>query len=438
MRYWLLLSTTLVALALSACDTIGQNVRVPQSPMLASLERKSGLIAYLGLDGNVYTIDQAGGKQQMITQDAFANEGGESRSYNFPTWSMEDSKLAYVRFDLQQNGKTTASILATDGDREEPRELYSSQDHMPIYLYWSPDGEWLSFLSAKEGTRSLAMQIAPAAGGEASLVDTGNPLYWAWSPESMQIMAHVGGSAATNPGVARLSLLELEPIVREVGLGIAPTNFQAPVYSPDGKYALLAGDSGRGRQELLLTNSTGQLQHVITEYEGNISFDWAPKGDYAAFLTSNTDNQTLSFLDLSKPSEPEIFETEAQNAIGFFWAPDGKKVAIFEYRLQSEAAEGEAQSLENSSFWLDTFVAEARTGEREYIGSFQPTEPFLDVLRFNDQYQRSTTIWSPNSVYLVVSSVVGDGTEGLFIVPASGDFDPRFLTEGRLGIWSWE
>ena len=30
---------------------------MPQSPLLSSLERKSGLIAYIGLDGNIYTID---------------------------------------------------------------------------------------------------------------------------------------------------------------------------------------------------------------------------------------------------------------------------------------------------------------------------------------------------------------------------------------------
>jgi len=48
----------LIALLVSAC--LPQNVQVPQSPLLSTLERKSGRIAYIGVDGNIYTSDQAG------------------------------------------------------------------------------------------------------------------------------------------------------------------------------------------------------------------------------------------------------------------------------------------------------------------------------------------------------------------------------------------
>jgi hypothetical protein len=48
------------------------------------------------------------------------------------------------------------------------------------------------------------------------------------------------------------------------------------------------------------------------------------------------------------------------------------------------------------------------------------------------------TIWSPDSNYLVVSAVASAEQQGLFIVPASGDYDPRFLAEGNVGFWSWK
>lgn len=437
----LLLTLILGSLLIAACDSIGQGIQIPQSPLLAAVERKSGLIAYLGPDGNVYTIDQAGGKLNMVTDDAHAAQSGVQRFYDFPTWSLEDNKLAFVGFDVREDGSTSASIFATDKKAEEAQEIYSSDAHVPFYLYWSPDGEWVSFLSSTQGTSTMAMQIAPAEGGETSVVDTGRPYYWAWSPRNPEVIAHAGGSAAINPSEARLSLVETEPVIRETGLGIQPTNFQAPAYSPDGEYVLLAGATG-GQQQLILADAAGHIQSTLTNFDGSIAFDWAPEGDFAAYLTADADNQALvgdlTFLDLRKPDQPELVSTEAEDVMGFFWAPDGKKLAFFVPVILSEAAEGEEQTAENTRFLLELHVAEPKSGESDRIAAFQPTQTFLNIFPFFDQFQRSTTIWSPDSRYLVVSALANENTQGLFIVPASGDFEPRFLTEARVGFWSWD
>ena len=433
----LILSSWLIA----ACGSIGQGVQIPQSPLLAALERKSGLIAYLGPDGNVYTIDQAGGKLNMVTDDAQSTEGGARRFYDFPAWSLEDSKLAFVGFNVQPNGTTTASIYATDKKAEGAREIYSSDAHAPFYLYWSPDGEFVSFLSSSRGTAVMAMQIAPAEGGETTVVDTGSPYYWAWSPGGTQVIAHAGGSVARNPSGARLSLVETDPVIRETGLGIRPTNFQAPAYSPDGEFVLLAGAAG-DEQQLILADSTGRVQRTLLDYEGAIAFGWAPKGNYAAYLTADASRQTLvgelTFLDLRTPEEPKHIRIQAEDVMGFFWAPDGKKLAYFVPVMLSQAAEGEQQTAENTRFLLELHIAEPKSGDTERIAAFQPTETFLNIFPFFDQYQRSVTIWSPDSRNLVISAMANESTQGLFIVPVSGDFEPRFLAEGRLGFWSWD
>ncbi|MEE9216872.1 MAG: hypothetical protein V3U32_05485 [Anaerolineales bacterium] len=436
----LLPALVLGGLLIAACGSISQTIRVPQSPLLAALERKSGLIAYLGPDGNIYTIDQAGGKMNMVTEDAHGAEGGVRRFYDFPAWSQEDNKLAFVGLDIQENGSATARIFATDKKAEGAREIYTSESHVPFFLYWSPNGEWVSFLSTTQGSTTMAMQIAPVEGGESSVVDTGRPYYWAWSPQGTEVIVHAGGSVAVNPSGARLSLVKMEPAIRETGLGIQPTNFQAPVYSPDGEYVLLAAAAG-AQQQLILTDSSGRLQRVLVDYEGNIAFDWAPKGNFAAYLTSEPNSQALvgdlTFLDLRKPNDPKFITTEATDVMGFFWAPDGKKLAFFVPLVVSEAAEGEEQTAENTRFLLELYIAEPKTGDFKRIAAFQPTPTFLNIFPFFDQYQRSVTIWSPNSRYIVVSAVASEEVQGLFIVPASGDFEPRFLTEGRLGFWSW-
>ena len=431
----LILLLILGSLFIGACGAVGQGIQIPQSPLLAAVERKSGLIAYLGPDGNVYTIDQGGGKLNMVTEDANLTDVGAQRFYDYPTWSPEDNKLAFVGFDVVDDGISNSRIFATNRKAEQAQEIYSSDAHVPFYLYWSPNGDWVSFLSSAPGTTAMAMQIASAEGGESSVVDTGRPYYWAWSPNDAQVIAHAGGSAAANPNGARLSLVELEPGIRETGLGIRPTEFQAPVYSPNGEHVLLAGETGNQKQ-LILADSSGRMERVLADYDGSIAFDWAPKGNFAAYRTVSSDSQApvgqLTFLDLRRPDRPEAIQTEAEDVLGFFWAPDGKKLAYFVPVILTGEGEGEQQIL------LELHIAQPKSGETEWITRFIPTPTFLNIFPFFDQYQRSATIWSPDSRNIVVSAVAGENTEGLFIVPASGDFEPRFLTEGRLGFWSWD
>src|SRR5205085_11188417 len=85
-----LVLSTLLALALSAC--LPEGVRVPQSPLSAILERKTGLIAYLSSAGNIYTIDQGAGHKTNVTTDAFADEKN-FMSYALPTWSPASQLL---------------------------------------------------------------------------------------------------------------------------------------------------------------------------------------------------------------------------------------------------------------------------------------------------------------------------------------------------------
>src|ERR1700745_1042065 len=76
----------LLALLVSAC--LPDGLRVPQNQLSGLLERKSGLIAYLGTDGNIYTIDQAGQRKTQITKDAFVSNT-DFMFYGLPTWSPD-------------------------------------------------------------------------------------------------------------------------------------------------------------------------------------------------------------------------------------------------------------------------------------------------------------------------------------------------------------
>ncbi len=93
---WLVGFWFTLLLAVTACGP--QGMHMPESPLLSALERKSGLIAYVGVDGNIYTINQAGGDKASITQDATlqSEDDGIRLSYFLPTWSPDAKQFAFI------------------------------------------------------------------------------------------------------------------------------------------------------------------------------------------------------------------------------------------------------------------------------------------------------------------------------------------------------
>ncbi|MGH2626957.1 MAG: TolB family protein [Anaerolineales bacterium] len=431
----------LSALALAGCRPEG--LRLPQSSLLSVFERQSGQIAYLGGDGNVYITDQGARRQTKLTTDARAVPDADGRivRYDLPTWSSQDRRLAFMRVRAVQGGGLTASLLGASAGAGDPVEVFRSATDIPIYLYWSPDGEWISFLTGGIGGGALALRVVAAAGGEVSVVDTGRPYYWAWSPRERAIFAHVGGSAGDGAGKARLSFLSLDEPITEVALSQEPGMFQAPAFSPDGESLLFATDLESGAGGLMLATAAGEIRSVVAEFPGAIAFAWAPQGHKVAYIASRAPGQILPgdlyFLDLEDPENPIRIDTEAESVVAFFWAPDGERLAYLVPVIYGPEGAAAQSDIPVSQILLALYVADARGEGRKLLGTFRPTQAMLQIIPFFDQYQRSATIWSPDGNYLVISSAIGSEGEGVFVVPSSGSIDPRFLVDGRLAFWSW-
>jgi len=433
----------LLALTLLAAGCLPRGVRIPQSPLLRTLERKSGLIAYVGTDGNIYTVNQGGGDQRAVTDDAHLPEGGggEARYYQFPTWSPDGERLAFVGVSSSDGSVETASLYTVARDGTELVEAFASDKEVPVYLYWSPEGKHLSFLSAAEARAALALQIVPARRGEARILDAGEPYYWAWAPDGQSMLVHVGGAARFQPK-ARLAFLSLNGEVVEEGLSLRPTLFHAPAWSPDGQRTLMAVETDDGNRALLVADRRGVMDKVLTTFDGSIAFGWSPDGERVAYITGDGGSQgtlgPLTVLDPDKPFEARV--TEDTQAIAFFWSPDSRKIAYFVPSLFSPTPEpGQTEpSEEDQVLLLSLHTLDVKRGESQLLTTFRPTDEFFGILPYFDQYQHSATIWSPDSRNLVLSTYSRQGDPALWIVTASGKLEPRHLTEGLMAAWSWE
>lgn len=426
----LIIPTLVSILLITAC--LPQDVQVPQSPLLPVLERKSGLIAFIGIDGNMYVVDQSGRTPQAVTDDAVIPETQSAafRYYQFPTWSADGNQLAFVSVVGEGGEQTLSEMFAWNVEQEQLDIVFSSESGPPFYLYWSPDNENIGFLSTDATGQSIILQSVSVEGGERVTLDVGAPYYWSWAPDGSAMIVHTGSTASSTP--EHLAFLQVDSEIIEDGLDSTPASFQAPAWSPDGSRILLSQVNDDEDKEIALFNSTGQFEKSLATFDLNTAFAWSTDSELVAYIKGEQAISTgvlgkLHVLDLT--TSEDFFQDE--DVFAFFWSPNSRKLAYFKPRL----VEGESS---DQLLLLELHMLDVTSGESKQLFTFQPSNQFSSILPYFDQYHQSATIWSPDSNNLVLSFVDADGNPGIAIVAASGQLEPRLLTQGYLAFWSWK
>lgn len=435
-----LLVYALSALLLASC--LPKDVQIPQSPLLSTLERKSGLIAYLGSDGNMYVSDQGGGQLKQLTKDAVIpkSQGDPLFYYQYPTWSRDGNQLAFI--GLKSDGTQTQSkLMIANMDDDSVNEIYKSDSEHPIYLNWSPDNENVGFISTNVSGQNIILQSIPAQGGDRTILDTGSPYYWSWAPDGKVMIIHAGGTAASAP--EHIAFLDVNSsTVTEQGLDSTPASFQAPAWSPDGSHIALASKADK-ENEIIVTDAAGENPKKIGTFANKTAFAWSGDSSHLAYIDGDQllDAGTfgpLHVVDLETSKET----VEDGNIVAFFWSPSGKEIAYFILLQANNDSSGSGSSggsgQTTPQLILQLHVLDVTTGKSRELFTYRPTQQFLSVIPYFDQYHQSATIWSPDNNNLVLSFLDNSGNPGIAVVAASGKLEPRLLAQGYLAFWSWK
>jgi Tol biopolymer transport system component len=426
-----------VNLFLMSCLLTG--IGLPKTISLATF-RRSGWIAYLGIDGNIYTIDREGNHKTAITSDADMPLGQEDqwRYYQYLAWAPDGKRFAYVGFDQDTGSPPKAILYTVNPDGSELVEAFRSEFQFPFYLYWSPDSKNLSFLTTSGVSNDLLLQVIPARESGARVLGSGQPFYWVWSPEADLILTHTGGASAFS-AQAQMALIDFFGEKDEEVLELKPTDFRAPAWSPDGTHLLIAVENEEGVQSLVLADRGGNDENILAEFIGSIAFEWSPDGRRVAYVSGGSGFQPgsvagLTIVDLDNPDQSGFVNADV---VTFFWSPDSRKIAYVIPELNSSPDVVNWNLQNNQGITLSLYVYDLASKKSKRISIFNPTNEFINIVPFFDQYQRSMTIWSPDSQNIVISAYDREGNAGIYVLDAVGEEKPLFLDGGLSAVWSW-
>jgi TolB protein len=429
----LFVAAALIGLLISCQSSGGPK---SESPLLKLLERRSGLISYIGPDGNVRVIDQAGAGSRAVTSDA-GSRADATVAYAATAWSPDGKQVAFVRLTLSADTVTGAGVYTAPSAGGAITQLFFTSELQPFYVSWSLDSRRVSVLSQAKGTQVLELGVATAGkAGDYEALDRGAPYYWSWLADSGSILAHVNAQRGGADG-ERLSLITIDPSPSKANLPVQTDLFQAPDISPDGKsiaYVMAAEDGFT----LLVRSLDNATERTIATDKGVAYFAFAPDGRHVAYLAALDTNPVpqgiLKIASLEGAAAPtRIAEVPV---LAFFWAPDGTRLAYIVPDLSGELDPMFQKGGRQVNLKLVGYdVATGRTWD---IAVFPVTRGTLSILPFFDQYLRSATIWSPDGRYVVFTALSAKGEPSLYVARADGTLKPRFLAEGDFAFWSWK
>ena len=423
-----------------------QTQQVPDESSTASQEARDmavNRIAYVGPDGNIFTINPDGtDSRRLTTSDPRVGSAGHFLAqmsagqvrYFWPTWSPDSTRLAASRVRADQSG-TDLFLDVIDASTGNVATIYENAPNTglvargdPHYTYWSPDSRHLVFLASTPEELTM-FWVTPEEEGDPVRLTGESPIYFHWSADSSKILMHRGEELL-------LSLKASDGLQSPVSLGTVGGAFRAPALSRDSTTMAYVVERS-GSQALYLADAGSQVEDVRPLMDvGPISaFMWSPTREEIAIAETTSPAGPLFERLTLVSSDGAVRKTlVSKPLLAFFWSPKGDRIAYV------------ALGPEQRSFTWN-YVDTAGGSPVELI-EFIPSQAFLTLYSFFDQYAYSNSVWSPDGSQIVFAGTVGpsslssNGTsppgDKVYVLDIVEGASPREIATGAFATWSWK
>jgi WD40 repeat protein len=417
---------------------LGGRILAPREP--EPTPQPEPLLAVTDGDGRLFTMDPDGGS-------VVEYKAPDERQFGFPAWSPDGSRIA-----VTGSGADGIRLYRFDRGRDaessgEPAILYDERGQPPFYLYWSPDGRQIGFLTQQPD--EIALRLVPADGSaEARIVRKGAPLYWDWVGND-RLVTHIGSSGAGSfLGEVDLKGDSTETETLDAGF------FRSPAVSRDGSLRayVTTGQDSPGMVTLESTDGSNRRQAPVF---GTAAVSFDPSGRTLAYVASEQRSaEDLQFpLGPLKELDPGSGKTRTLlpgDVVAFYWSPDGTTIAalmlppaddeivgvpgarVASVRIGPDEAD---RPLPNQGIPLTLVFVDVASGAIESSREVDLTTRYVNnILPYYDQYALSHRTWSPDSSAIALP-LDAEGDDRLFVIPADGS-EMTQLGDAELGFWS--
>jgi len=383
-------------------------------------------LAVVEADGKLFTMDGAG--------NGIVRLGDAASTYQFPAWSPDGRRLAAISAGARGGAIDVFGDGAATSNPAPATVVYESAASPPFYVYWSPNGADVAFLTNEPD--GIALRDAPADGhDDATIVRRGSPMYWAWSGDR-RLLVHSGGQGAAG-------FLGDVGTVDGAGDPIEPASawFRAPAVSGDGRYRAFAVPGTDGGLSVVAASADGSGRREVPVF-GGAAFTFEPAGDSLAFLAATEAGAPEGFpfgpLRLLDPATGGVRTVLPGGVVAFFWSPDGRTIASIQAPPPENTVVPAASSpspgpggVRVEVVFVDPGTGAVRSRQVIRVGDLFVSQ----VLPFFDQYALSHRFWAPDSGAIVLPIVTGDGADAIAEIRVEGG-EPRVITPGVAAFWS--
>ncbi len=410
-------------------------------------------IAYVDNDLNIQVVDAQGKHHVSLTNDASAQT-----VYMYPTFSPDSQHVSFVGASGDRSHREgTLHVAGVTG--ASSRTLFKSDSEFPFYIYWSPDNQRIGFLAQSDNDMSLLLGTIDG-NEQPHKIQTAAPVYWAWSPDGETMLMHMGGDSSSLQD-AQLALVKDGQQPQKIADSTAA--FLAPQFSPDGKSMLYASRKDDANDALYLASGQGGSPNPIVTYSGAIAFAWSPDGSKIASLVTpdSADLPVQGPIFVSDASGQNRKQIIKEDAIAFYWAPNGRQIAYLTLVQPDQNSSRSINSLwlamqratrtrsvtqrtalaapmpQAADIQLQWHIVNLADERTQTLATFVPTDHFVSLLPFFDQYSRSVTFWSPDSQHFVFSQQEGQDGGSVWVADVASGSAPRKIADGTLAVWSW-
>ena len=239
-----------------------------------------------------------------------------------PQLSPDGSLIAFTVHQCNAETNTTSSatwlVESKAGKTQTPRQLTSAEPgkHHDMAPRWSPDGQFLAFLSDRSG--SMQLYVLPLQGGEARQVSdlSQGITEYNWRPDGTALLAHSAWKPADEQNVPDTSTTSL-------------------VYTRlDEQFDGLGYKQGRHQQLWLISLDGSTVTRLTSEPVDLVQSCWSPGGDEIAFCANRRHDPDLSMsmalwvLTLSTGQMRRLTPEEGTAQMPA-WSPDGQTIAYY-------------------------------------------------------------------------------------------------------------